>query len=73
MLPSTKTSLSIKTFTYSSIYSYRGTYFTATPLTLLPIASTLSTTITAAASASTKSIRVYLAITISMHIDIVYK
>jgi len=55
------------------MHSYRGTYSAATPLTLLPIASTLGTTITATASTSMESIRVYLAIAVSARINIVYK
>jgi len=71
--PPTKTSPPIKTPTYSSIRGYRGTYSTATPLTLLLITSTLGATIAATASASMESIRVYLAIAVSIYIDIVYK
>ena len=52
---------------------YRGTHSAATPLTLLPIASTPDTAITTTTSASMKSVGVYLAITISTHINIVYK
>jgi len=55
------------------MYSYKGTYSTATPLTLLLIASTLGAAVTAAASTSTGSIRVYLAIAVSARINIVYK
>ena len=39
----------------------------------MPIASTLGTTIAATTSASTGSVRVYLVITISTRINIVYK
>ena len=42
------------------MYSHRGTCSTTTPLTLLPIA-------------STQYIRGYLAVTISIYINIVYK
>ena len=63
----------IRTPTYSSIYSRRGTHSTAAPLTLSLITSTPSTTITTTASAGTRSIRVYLAIAISTCINIVYK
>ena len=73
MPPPTKTSPSIKTPTHSSMYGCRGTHSTATPPTLLPIASTPDTAVITAASASAGSIRVYLAITISIHINIVYK
>ena len=66
--PPTKTSPPIKTPTYSSTHGRRGTRSTAALLTLSPIASTL---VTAAAFASTRSVRVYLAITISTHINIV--
>jgi len=60
--------------TYSSTYNYRATYSTATPLTFSPITSTPGTTAVATtASASIGSIRVYLAITISTRINIVYK
>jgi len=51
----------------------KGTYSAATSLTLLLIASTLGAAITITASASTGSIRVYLAITISARINIVCK
>ena len=51
------------------MYSYKGTYSTATPLTLLLIASTLGAAVTAAASTSTGSIRVYLAIAVSARIN----
>jgi len=63
----------IKTPTYSSIRGHRGTRSAAAPLTLLPITSTLGTAITTTTSASIKSIRVYLAITVSMRINMVYK
>ena len=69
----TKTSLPIKTPTYSSMRGRRGTRSTAAPLTLLPITSTPGASITTAASTSTRSIRVYLVITISIRINIVYK
>ena len=49
----------------------RGIYFVITPLTLLPITATLGGT--TAATISIKYIRVYLAITISVYINIVYK
>ena len=55
------------------MYGRRGISSTAVPLTLLPIASTLDAAVTATASAGAGSIRVYLAITISMRINIVYK
>jgi len=51
----------------------RGTYFAAAPLTLLLIASTLGIAITATTFASTESIRVYLVITVSVYVNIVYK
>ena len=73
MLPPTKTSPPIETPTCSSIYGRRGTRFTAAPLTLSPIADTLGTAITAAASASARSVRVYLVITVFTHIDMVRK
>jgi hypothetical protein len=69
----TKTLPPIKTPTYSSTYSYRGTRSTITSLTLSLIASTLGATITTTAFTGTRSIRVYLVITISMRINIVYK
>ena len=59
-----------KTFTCSSMCNCGGIYFTIAFLTLLPIASMLGG---AAAAASIEYIRVYSAITISVHIDIVYK
>jgi hypothetical protein len=71
MPPPTKTSPPIKTPTYSSTHGRRGTRSTAAPLTLLPIASTLNTTIAATTSASTGSVRVYLVIAISARINIV--
>jgi len=55
------------------MHSRRGTRSTTAPLALLPIASTPDTTITATASASTGSIRVYLVIAISTRINIVCK
>ena len=73
MPPPTKTSPPIKTPTYSSTHSHRGTRSTAAPLTLSPITSTPGATITATASASTGSIRVYLAIAIYTRINIVCK
>ena len=73
MPPPTKTSPPIKTPTYSSTHSRRGTRSTAAPLTLLLIASTLGTAITATASASTGSVGVYLVIAVSTRINIVRK
>jgi len=55
------------------MHSYRGTRSAATPLTLLPIASTLGAAIAATTSTSTESVRVYLAIAVSARINIVYK
>ena len=55
------------------MHSYRGTRSTAAPLTLLPITSILGAAITATAFASIESIRVYLAITISIYVNIRYK
>ena len=73
MLPlPTKTSPPIKTFIYSNIYSYKGTYSTVTPLTLSPITSTLGIT-TTITSASIEYIRVYLAIAVSVYVNIIYK
>ena len=73
MPPPTKTSPPIKAPTYSSIHGRRGTRSTAAPLTLSPIASTLGAAVTTTASASTGSVRVYLAIAVSIRINIVYK
>ena len=73
MPPPTKTPPPIKTPTYSSTHGHRGTRSTAAPLTLSLITSILGTTITATASTSTRSVRVYLAIAISTRINIVYK
>ena len=73
MSPPIKTFSLIKTPTRSNIYGRRGTRSTTAPLTLLLIAGTLGTAVTAAASASAGSIRVYLAIAISTYINIVYK
>jgi len=54
--------------------SYRGTRSTAAPLTLLLIPSTPNAISSAtAAPASTENIKVYLAITVSVYINIVYK
>ena len=61
----------IKTFIYSSTRNCRSTCFAVTPLTLLPIAGTLGST--TAAATSMEYIGVYLAIAISIYIDIVYK
>ena len=61
----------IKTPTRSSTYNRGGTYFIITFLTLLPITSTPGTAATA--TTNTEYIRVYSAIAISAHIDIVYK
>ena len=66
----TKASPPIKTPTYSSTRGRRGTRSAAAPLTLSPIASTLGA---AAASTGTRSIRVYLAIAVSIRVNIVYK
>ena len=55
------------------MHGRRGTRSTTAPLILLPITSTLGTTITTTASAGARSIRVYLVITISIRINIVYK
>jgi hypothetical protein len=73
MPPPTKTSPPIKTPTCSSMHGHRGTRSTAAPLTLSPIASTPGAAIAATASTSTGSVRVYLAIAISIRINIVYK
>ena len=54
--------------------SYKGIHSTTAPPTLLLIPSTPSTTSsTAATPTSTENIKVYLAIAISAHINIVYK
>ena len=55
------------------MHGRRGTRSTAAPLTFLPITSTLGAAITATTSTSIRSIRVYLAIAISIYINIVYK
>ena len=73
MFFSTKTSPPIKTPTCSSMYGYRGIYFIAAHLTLLPIASMLDATIATTASGGTGSIGVYSVIAISVCIDIVCK
>ena len=52
--------------------SHRGTDSAAT-LTLLLITSMLGTAVTTTTSISTESIRVYLVITVSTRINIVYK
>ena len=61
----------IKTPTCSSTRNRGSTRSTITPLTLLPIANTPGSN--SAAAASTEYVGVYLAITISIHINIVYK
>jgi hypothetical protein len=53
--------------------SYKGTHSIATPSTLLLIPSILSTTSSTITPASIENARVYLAITISARINIVYK
>ena len=54
--------------------SRKGTYSAATPFTLLLIPSTPSaTSSTATAPASMENVKVYSAIAISTHINIVYK
>ena len=55
------------------MHGRRGTRSTTAPLTLSLIASTLGTTVAAAASTSTRSVRVYLVIAVSTRINIVYK
>ena len=55
------------------MYSYRGTRFAITPLTLLLIASMPGATVAFTASASMEFIRVYSAIAVSVCINIVYK
>ena len=73
-IPPLKTSPSPKTLTYSNIRSRIGIRSAATPPTLLLIPSTPSTTSsTTTAPTSTENVRVYLVITISAHINIVYK
>ena len=52
---------------------YRGTCSATAPLTLLLITSMLGAAITTAAFVSTESVRVYLVITVSVRINIVYK
>ena len=61
----------IKTSTCSSIYNCRGICSAVVLPTLLPITTTLSSA--TAAAAGIKYIRVYLAIAISIYVDIVYK
>ena len=61
----------IKTPTRSSTHGRRGTRSTAAPLTLLPIASMLGAAIATTASASARSVRVYLVIAVSAYINIV--
>jgi hypothetical protein len=55
------------------MYGRRGTRSTAASLTLSLIASTPGTAVAATAFASTGSVRVYLVITVSIRINIVYK
>ena len=59
-----------KTPTYSSTRSHRGTRSAISPLTLLLITSTLGSAIT---TANTEYVRAYLAIAVSIRINIVYK
>jgi hypothetical protein len=53
------------------MYNYKSTHSAITPLTLLPIANTLGGTTTAAVSIN--YIKVYLAIAVSIYINIVHK
>jgi len=55
------------------MHSRRGTCSTAAPPTLLLIPSTPSATSSTITPASIENVRVYLAITISIYINIVYK
>ena len=55
------------------MHSYRGIYSTTTPFTLLLIPSTPSTTSSTITPTSIENTRVYLAITISIRVNIVYK
>ena len=73
-IPPLKTSPSFKTLTYSNIRSHRGTYSATTSFILLLIPSTPSTTFsTTTTPTNTENIRVYLAIAVSIYINIVYK
>ena len=62
----------IKTPTHSSMRNRGGTRSAVTPLTLLPITSILSSA-TATTAAGTEYVRIYLAITISIRVNIVRK
>ena len=63
-----------KTPTYSNMHSYKGIHSTAAPPTLLLISSTPNTAFsTATAPASIENIKVYLAIAVSIYVNIVYK
>ena len=63
-----------KTSTYSNIHSHKGIYSAATPSTLLLIPSTPNTTFsTTTTFTSMENIKVYLAITIFIYVNIVYK
>ena len=53
--------------------SYKGTHSVATPPTLSLIPSTPSAASSTITPASTENVRVYLAITISARVNIVYK
>ena len=53
--------------------SYKGTHSIAVSFTLLLIPSTPSTAFSTIAPINTENIRVYLAITISKRVNIVYK
>jgi len=55
------------------MHGRKGTYSTAAPLTLLAIASTPGAAVAATAFASARFIRVYLVITVSTRVNIVYK
>ena len=71
-IPLLETSPPPKTLTCSDIRSRRGTYSAITPSTFLLISSTPSTASnTTAAPTSTENVRVYLAITISVRVNIV--
>ena len=63
----------IKILIYSSIRGYRGTRFTITPLTFLPIVSMLDTAITTTTFISTEFVKEYSIIAIFIRINIVYK
>ena len=72
-IPPLETSPPSKTPTYSNIRSRKGTRSVAAPPTLLLISRMPSAASGTVTPASIENVKVYLAIAISIHVDIVYK